>query len=285
MVVASIAYNELKKTPTVRAKVETLLKLNPAYSSWVSGVAAADRGEVAFLMASRWPDAIKRDSHYVNDGKDNGETPVEPIASRNIGYKDTARHKYWHYKDIGFSTDGTAVEPPKVPNIATTIKRFTATLASQKASQGLKSYDLVWLIHLVGDAHQPLHATSRFTADKPHGDIGGNTISLCAAPCKDELHAFWDGALGRSESLSEAREAALALPPAGGSADVLLVDTWLDESLLEAKSHAYVAPIGADGSGPFILTDDYRTTAEEVAKKRIALAGARLAALIRDALK
>jgi hypothetical protein len=285
MVVASVAYSELDKAPAIRAKVDALLQLNPAYSSWVGGVPSADRGEVAFIMASRWPDAIKADSNYVDDGKDNGETPVEPVASRNIGYKDKARHKYWHHKDIGFSTDGTTVEPPKVPNIATAIKRFTATLASPRASQKLKSYDLTWLIHLVGDAHQPLHATARFTTDRPHGDIGGNTVALCAAPCRDGLHAFWDDVLGRSESPSDATAVASALPPPGGSANVLLVDTWLDESLSEAKVHVYVPPIGADGTGPFTITDAYRATAEQVAKQRVALAGARLAALIRDALK
>jgi hypothetical protein len=286
MVVAAVAYENLKGSPQIRSRVDALIKLNPDYKSWVADVPAADRGELAFLMAARWPDAIKRDSGYVNDGNDNGETPVEPVASLNIGYKDKARHKYWHYKDVGFSTDGTAVEPAKVPNAETTIVRFRATLASPKATAGLKSYDLSWLIHLVGDIHQPLHATSRFTADLPHGDIGGNKVALCVAPCRDELHAFWDDALGRSESAASAIELAATLPAApAGLAKITKVATWIDESVASAKADVYVAPVGAAGRGPYTLDDGYAAHAREIAAQRIALAGARLAHLIRVALK
>jgi hypothetical protein len=51
-------------------------------------------------------------------------------------------------------------------NALTQIKAFTATLASN-ASDDVKSSDLVRLIHLLGDAHQPLHATPAFTAADP----------------------------------------------------------------------------------------------------------------------
>src|SRR2546423_3228479 len=119
MVVAAVAYEDLKKTPPVRARVDALIKLNPQYGDWIKGV-PVDRGAgIAFLMASRWPDAIRGDDAYFDDGKDKGETPVEPVASRNIGYADKARHKYWHYKDVGFSLDNTALEAAKVPNAAT----------------------------------------------------------------------------------------------------------------------------------------------------------------------
>jgi hypothetical protein len=63
-----------------RSTVDALLKLNPNYARWVSGVPLGDRGQITFLMASRWPDAIKRDKDYTNDGVDNGETPVEPVS-------------------------------------------------------------------------------------------------------------------------------------------------------------------------------------------------------------
>ena len=287
MVVAAIAYEKLNGTPAVRAKVDALIQLNPDYQSWVVNVPVARRGEVAFLMAARWPDAIKRNSAYVNDGGGSGETAVEPVASLNIGYADKARHKYWHYKDVGFSTDGTAVEPAQVPNVATQIVRFRATLASPKAGPGLKSYDLSWLIHLVGDVHQPLHATSRFTADLPHGDVGGNKVALCTPlPCRDELHAFWDDAVGRDEGTAPAIALAATIAPApAGLARLTNVTTWVNESVEAAKADVYVAPIGAAGQGPYAIDDAYRARAREVATQRIALAGARLARLIGSALK
>jgi hypothetical protein len=286
MLVAAIAYEDLKATPLVRAKVDALIKLNPQYKTWINGVAAPQVGASAFLMASRWPDAIKHASDYVDDGKDRGETPVEPVASQNIGYKDHSRHKYWHYKDVGFSTDGTPVLPAKIPNVSTTIVRFRATLASTTASVDLKSYDLSWLTHLVGDVHQPLHATSRFTSDHQHGDIGGNTVALCAAPCKDDLHAFWDDVLGKDDNPAAAIAAAKLIPPAPSAiARITDVETWVKESFVAAKADAYVAPIGPDGHGPYLLDDNYRSHAKGVAEQRVALAGARLANLIRTALK
>jgi hypothetical protein len=287
MVVAAIAYGQLKGSPAIRPKVDALIELNPDYPTWIAGVPAAQRGEVAFLMASRWPDAIKRKSTYVNDGADNGETPVEPVASLNIGYQDKARHKYWHYKDVGFSTDGTPVEPAKVPNVETQIVRFRATLASPKAGPGLKSYDLSWLVHLVGDVHQPLHATSRFTADLPHGDVGGNKVALCTPlPCRAELHAFWDDAIGTDEGTAPAIARAAAIAPApAADARITKGSTWIQESVDAAKADVYVAPIGAAGQGPYAVDDAYRARARDVATQRIALAGARLASLIRTALK
>jgi hypothetical protein len=98
-----------------------------------------------------------------------------PTAGQNIGYADRNQHAYWHYKDIDFSPDGTPL-PPSVPvDLVTQIKLMIAALpAFSGASDDVRSYDLVWLLHLVGDAHQPLHAVGRFTKQIPNGDAGGN---------------------------------------------------------------------------------------------------------------
>lgn len=41
-----------------------------------------------------------------------------------------------------------------------------------------KSFMLVFLIHLVGDIHQPLHNTSRVSKEHPKGDKGGNEFKI-----------------------------------------------------------------------------------------------------------
>jgi len=77
------------------------------------------------------------------------------------------RHKYWHFVDKPFSKDGTTHFPElPIPNAQTQIDAFRAVLASN-ADDALKSYDLVWLLHLVGDVHQPLHASSRVSRAAP----------------------------------------------------------------------------------------------------------------------
>lgn len=40
------------------------------------------------------------------------------------------------------------------------------------------SFHLRLLIHYVGDVHQPLHASSRYTKKYPEGDEGGNLFYL-----------------------------------------------------------------------------------------------------------
>lgn len=97
------------------------------------------------------------------------------------------------------SPDGTPVLATPTPNAEDRITLFAQTIASTTATDALKSYDLTWLIHLVGDIHQPLHATTRFTADAPSGDEGGNLVSVScssSADCPSELHAVWDDVLG-----------------------------------------------------------------------------------------
>src|SRR5579872_429681 len=178
MQVAEIAWQHL--TAASRTRVATLLKLNPQYQSWIANVPAAKRNQVAFVMAATWPDYIKKSvAGYTND---TDTPPPGPTSSQNIGYSDHLMHRYWHFIDTPFSSDGTALVQPVAPNAKTQIELFTAAIAGTTASDDIKSYDLVWLEHLVGDVHQPLHATSRFSAASPLGDHGGNLVILCANP-------------------------------------------------------------------------------------------------------
>ena len=282
MQVAEIAWQHL--TAASRTRASTLLKLNPNYQSWIAKVPAAKREQVAFVMAATWPDYIKKSvAGYTNDSD---TPPPVPASSQNIGYPDHLMHRYWHFIDTPFSTDSTALVQPVAPNAKTQIELFTAAIASG-ASDDIKSYDLVWLEHLVGDVHQPLHATSRFSADLPMGDHGGNLVVLCANSCKtkSELHAFWDDVLGVSYSPTTAIIAADKLPaaPAAGAA-VANDQAWITESFDAAKQFVYASPVGP-GSGPYTLSATYKSKAKTEAKARIELAGIRLANLINTNLK
>jgi hypothetical protein len=279
MTVAAIAYPRL--SPVVRAKVDGLLRRNPQYSSWIADVARTDVGLVAFVKASRWADEIKTMPGYKNDG----ERPHGALAGLNIGYADRLQHRYWHFIDNPFSPDGTPLLPPAAPNLRTQIALLRRTLSSVAASDEVKSYDLVWLLHLVGDAHQPLHAASRFTHDLPRGDNGGNRIALCSRPCRDELHLFWDKLPGRSTKAERAIRVARTLASADPTLAMVLDErVWIDESFRAAQNEVYRAPIGL-GAGPYALDTAYRLAAKKLARQRIALAGARLANLLNEALK
>ncbi len=155
-----------------------LLKLNPYYEKWLkyipAGTSDADRDMYVFMMGATWPDEIKA----TGSGYFGTETPPKNESpTLNAGYSDKNMHRYWHFIDTPFSTDGTALPPIPHPEIIEKIVAFRAALATDEPDL-LKSYDLVWLEHLVGDVHQPLHATTRVTKAQPKGDQGGNLVLL-----------------------------------------------------------------------------------------------------------
>jgi hypothetical protein len=281
MLVAAIAYQQLK--PAVRTRAAELLRKNPSYHDWVSKASASERDQFAFMLAATWPDVIKRAPGYVNDG----EHPRKPgTAAQNIGYADKLQHRYWHFVDKPFSPDGTELVEPVPPNAETQIPLFRTALHSSSIDDHVKSYDLCWLIHLVGDVHQPLHAVARFDKEQPEGDEGGNLVSLCSKPgCRNELHGFWDDCLGTNrDPRGVARKAGRMAAAQAKEAAVEDVSVWIKESFAAAKEYAYAPPIRV-GPGPFSLTPAYRAKVRQIAAQRIALAGARLAELLDKHLK
>jgi hypothetical protein len=56
----------------------------------------------------------------------------------------------WHFIDEPFSTDDTPLQQPVPPNAETQIAVFRKTLADKTISDDIRSYDLAWLLHLVG---------------------------------------------------------------------------------------------------------------------------------------
>ena len=86
-------------------------------------------------------------------------TAKTPEASQAAA--DSAPRARWHFIDEPFSTDDTPLQQPVPPNAETQIAVFRKTLADKTISDDIRSYDLAWLLHLVGDVHQPLHATAQ----------------------------------------------------------------------------------------------------------------------------
>jgi len=288
MTVAYIAYKQL--TPTTRDRANALLKLNPKYSDWAAKVdqeapaaSADDKNLMIFMIAATWADQIKRDATYIKDGSQGGNRPDgSPDPGQNTGYDDLLMHKYWHFIDTPFTQDGTALPAIPTPNAQERIALFRTVLAST-SDDGVKSYDMTWLLHLVGDVHQPLHASTRVSSIDPEGDAGGNLVKLDCSKC--ELHAFWDDLLGTQNNLQTVMRAARKLPKAEAALAAKSDEKdWIAESFMEAQQTAYAPPIAA-GDGPFRLTTQYKKSAGKLAKQRVTLAGARLANLLNAELK
>src|SRR5262249_2012806 len=184
--------------------------------------------------------------------------------------------------DLPFTNDNTTLPPVPTPNAQTQIDAFRAVLTSN-GPDALKSYDLSWLLHLVGDVHQPLHCTTRVGTTQREGDDGGNFVKLASPP---NLHKFWDDLFGVGDNPSMALNSISSLPNApAGAANDLDVSHWINESFEAAKQTSYKRPPIGAGAGPFTLTQTYQTAARKLAEKRIALAGARLAKILNEELK
>jgi len=293
MAVADVAYQEL--TLTTKARVRDLLKLNPEYGDWEKQIPAGTSPEghdrMIFMIASTWADDIKGDSRYSDDSPD-PNTPDGATSSQNIGYSDLFRHRYWHFVDVPFSADHTALPPIPVPNAQTQIV-FRAVLGSARSDE-IKSYDLVWLLHLIGDVHQPLHATTRITRAAPKGDAGGNNVKL-SGDASPNLHSYWDDISGfdcnfcknKIHCMDRAVVFAEQLKAPSVKA-VRKTDTavWIQESFAAARTVVYRIPIDA-GAGPYTIVPQsaYDLVAYRLTQKRIALAGARLAEVLNRELK
>jgi hypothetical protein len=276
MTVACITYQHL--TPAARKRANELIKLNPLYGEWSQKVSHSneDKDEQIFMLAATWPDILRTDPTYSDDA------PGSPECAQNIGYTDKHRHKPWHNADYPFSQDHTPLPPLLAPNAETQIPKLQEVLNSQ-ASDQLKSYDLCWLLHIVGDVHQPLHCCSRVTKTAPTGDGGGYNVKLTNK--EERLHLLWDAALGTDES----PESVMSFVQTLGKADHKSVEDldardWIKEGHKIAIDKVYRAPIGPN-EGPYTVTDSYKSMASRIARQRAVLAVERLARLLNESLK
>ncbi len=289
MIVAFLAFQQL--TPTTKTAVLKLLKLHPDFKTWTKGIpkSATDQQlQTAMMVAATWPDLIKSAPGFKNDGE---VPPNDPTAGQNAGYGDKLQHRYWHFIDTPFVTAGASGSPPPSINAEERIILFRQKLADAStgsAAQKLKSYDLVWLLHLMGDIHQPLHCTSRFTPTQSTGDQGGLKVMVVRSTggASLALHFFWDDEPGTANTDLAAAAAAAQKLPAPDSTAVAVTDAvqWVHDSEQLAETVVYAAPIQAS-AGPFNLTPAYEAGALTTAQAQLALAGARLAKLLNDNVK
>jgi hypothetical protein len=273
MEIAYIAYQKL----SIRAKVRAndLIKLNPDYGKWVGWIPASltedDTNMIIFMFAATWPDAIKSSFEYISDGD---QPDTSPAPSANNGYSDKLIHKYWHFVYAPFSSNASA------PNARERIALFRGVLNTGVADS-LKSYDFVWLLHLVGDVHLPLHCTIRVSK------INEQFVNAGSVENFGDEHSSWDDLIVSDEPrtiLSAVIEAGKKLPvPDGAQAAISDENQWIVESVTAAEQNVNQRPVGA-ANGSLSSDPDPKLALRRFAQQRIALAGARLAKLINDNL-
>jgi S1/P1 Nuclease len=206
--------------------------------------------------------------------------------------------RQWHFVDIELSApdlDRACFGHPGVPRgtpaskgpeqacVVDKINDFAAELAGPDTAPAERVVALKFVLHLVGDLHQPLHASD-------DNDRGGNDKHATAAGFESgTLHRYWDvefvEQLGRDPNMvattlighisaRDARDWAR-----GGPAD------WALETFRLAKDDAYGQLPPPTERGGYRLSSTYVAMATRDAAMQLSKAGVRLAAVLNKALR
>ena len=155
-----------------------------------------------------------------------------------------------------------------------------------------------YLLHVVGDVHQPLHSVNMFNSKHKTGDLGGNLVKIITTPSTNStsinLHAYMDSMAGQQSytvrlqrPLNQAQTDEIATMAAKfvseypvTSFDLKLIENndyhgWIVESWQNASNDVY--PKIQEGQA---ITEEYDANMKALCKKRVALAGYRLAYVI-----
>lgn len=148
-------------------------------------------------------------------------------------------------------------------------RQFEVLRSSRSDDERVKA--LKWVVHLVADLHQPLHAGFR-------SDKGGNSVQLQAFGRGTNLHAVWDGGLlrHRREGFEELMQRAKASGPA--RRESLDAAAWASESCRIVVSPGFYPEKRTVGL-------EYAQQWDATLLERLGSAGHRLAAALNSALR
>jgi S1/P1 Nuclease len=277
-VIALIAYDRL--TPAARARADELIRAHPDYVREFLRRAPEDpaaRARAAFLAASVWADTIRNDSRFWDETRD-GATPTSLLP----GFPNMQRHTHWHYFNKPYTPDGAHAQKQPPPSALSELPRLIRELHTAPAE--LAAYDLVWIEHIEGDVHQPLHSINRVLKPDTMGDGGGNHVYVNPGRT---LHALWDTSPGTDMSdtyvTHYAGEVTAAYPAPRRTEKN--PKKWIDESYKIAVREVYTFG-NQTGSReqPIRLSEAYVENSKRVAREQIAKAGYRLAAILNESL-
>lgn len=233
----------------------------------------------------------------------------------------------WHFVDIDYdkpdldkpcfghptlSDTDVASQKPVQDCVIDKIDQFENELKNPQTSAAEKLLALKFVLHFVGDIHQPLHAATRTDPDVQHEDFGGNCVGILHGAARDpeRLHSYWDttlvvAALGKDENQAAVSLMSLVTPDSKQQWSKGTPEEWAQESYRLAKSSAYAgvidtAPVQTDfvfkefGGGPdkrggpskvYRIDPSYNQQAIKVVKEQLAKAGVRLAWKMKENLR
>jgi hypothetical protein len=254
--VGRIAYMSVK--PHTRHEIDLLLRQGRLLQTPTCSVRTIE-------LASYWPDCIK-------------------TLGERFSYASS-----WHYQNVNICRPFDLRTPCADGNcVSAQIERNVRILADVRIPTRERLMALAFLVHFMGDLHQPMHAGD-------HGDLGGNRVLVNYGVIggRTNLHAIWDGYLadrGISQPPGEAAGILSVLSPAERTAmEQGTITDWSRESWEVSKSAAYgslfedpCADRPANAPVP-VMTEAIVQRLIPVVRQQVARGGLRLARLLDEA--
>lgn len=191
MTTAAIAFAEIERArPDLIEKLGLLFLTHPQPASfWVAAgdSKGTERVRRMFMQCARWPDDVRWTIH---------DRPAWHTARWPIVAKDATPEAKVSAKTRGDQPTGQAIEA---------LELNFAVLANPEAKPAERATALCWVLHLVGDIHQPLHTADVFSKDFPEGNAAG-TMQYVADPLGKTpipLHMLWDSNILRTVDNAE----------------------------------------------------------------------------------
>jgi hypothetical protein len=210
-----------------------------------------------------------------------GNNPLYSVASWADDIRNERRDTApWHYVNIPFGSTYNASQdcPPPRSCVVEKIAYFVKVLIDNKTSRERRAEALKWVVHLVGDIHQPMHA-----AKEAAGGNGIHVSFLNGDRCGHydcNLHGVWDTSMilhaGLKPNEYADRLLRLAKTDSLAGQDGGTPEQWANESVRLAQA-AWVQ----DGAN---LDEQYYRKEITVVDRQMALAGLRLARLLNDTI-
>ena len=174
----------------------------------------------------------------------------------------------WHYVNIPDGETYEAMSKNPAGDIIVAMKRFEATLRNPAAPKEERIQALKFLVHMIGDIHQPLHAGKR-------DDLGGNRVSVhwFRSVEATNLHTVWDDLIIEQEKLSFTEWTRFLDHPTAAELKEWQgsnYTAWMEESY-KLRDRCY------DFKPELPLSYDYVYKSLPIVKQRLLHAGVRLA--------
>jgi hypothetical protein len=189
----------------------------------------------------------------------------------------------WHYIDIPIDQPHRDMprDCAKGDCVIQKIEDFEAILRDPNAPAQQRREALMFVIHFVGDMHQPLHSSD----DK---DQGGNGKHVVWEGRQMNLHSLWDsgllGRIGTEDALFPALSAASAKHAKKWSKGT--VGDWAEECHKVSVKIVYgKLPKTTDKNQPYVIDARYVKQADPLIETQIEKAGARLARVLNENVK